>query len=228
MPFIADDPMLGRGTPDRRVTIILDASGSMGSARDVTIETLNGYIAKLTQEKGLTILTAWIFTTDQANKPRIDRLYADLPADLAVGHISVANYDPTHGLNTPLFDAVGTICNGIKDDIKTLVVVLTDGLENASREYDGAAIRALIKDREAKGWTFVFLGADLSQEQARRMSGVMGMSTGNTMSYAKGATETMSANLSAGTSRYMANHSASTQEFFKADEQDVKAGDKKK
>jgi|SRR5215469_10641723 len=233
MPFIADDPMRGHAAA-RRVVVILDASGSMGSARDVTIEALNAYVGKIAEEDGATgatAISAYSFTTEPAGdayprgKPKIDRLYADLPASAAIGNINIENYDPTKGQNTPLYDAVASVCNGIRDGI-ALVVILTDGLENASVEYKREDVVALVKDREAKGWTFVFLGADLSREATLAASASMGMHANSSMSYDKRSTYIMGQSLSAATSRYSASGSASTQDFFNRDEQEI--GPKKK
>src|SRR5215469_7035702 len=228
MPFIADDPMRGHAAA-RRVVVILDASGSMGSARDVTIEALNAYVGKIAEEDGATgatAISAYSFTTEPAGdayprgKPKIDRLYADLPASAAIGNINIENYDPTKGQNTPLYDAVASVCNGIRDGI-AIVVILTDGLENASLEYKREDVVALVKDREAKGWTFVFLGADLSRDVSVQLSCDMGMSASNSMSYSKSETRRMSRSLAAATTRYSGAGSASTQSFFEKDEQEI-------
>jgi Mg-chelatase subunit ChlD len=64
---------------------------------------------------------------------------------------------------TALFDGVGrairTADKSIGDRDKVLVVIMTDGGENSSREYTRDAILDLIGRRRAKGWEFVFLGA---------------------------------------------------------------------
>lgn len=220
MPFIADNPV--QAPAARRVTLILDASGSMGHVRDITIETLNAYVAKLIEEPGVTLITAWKFDSDLTRKPRIVKLYADLPADLAAGHITAENYDPTRGGGTPLYDAIGIVCNGITDGVKTLVVILTDGQENSSVEYKIADVQALIRDREAKDWTFVFLAADISKFNADSMSGKMGMSVNNVMSYGKGATASMGENLAAATRRFTVAGSSGTREFFQESEREIK------
>jgi hypothetical protein len=74
--------------------------------------------------------------------------------------------------STPLYDAIG---RGIvdleamlaalpKDECpgKIIFVIVTDGHENASREFDRARILAMIEAQRANGWEFVFLSADLA------------------------------------------------------------------
>jgi hypothetical protein len=68
---------------------------------------------------------------------------------------------------TPLYDAVGR-CIGVldeatagKDAAKAILVVMTDGMENDSKEFNHAKITGLIKARQDAGWLVVFLGEGL-------------------------------------------------------------------
>ena len=47
---------------------------------------------------------------------------------------------------------------------KVLVTVVTDGYENASKEYSGKAIKALVDELKAKGWVFAYIGANQDVE----------------------------------------------------------------
>ena len=82
---------------------------------------------------------------------------------------------------TPLFDAVGRGV-GILDEAlggkpgKAVLVVMTDGLENASREFDHAKITDLIKKRQEAGWLVVFLGEGLDVAKQGAGMGVMAAS----------------------------------------------------
>lgn len=73
---------------------------------------------------------------------------------------------------TALFDAVGTAINNIKNWInntdederpeKNVVVVMTDGEENSSREYSASKVKEMIKEMEDEyNWTFVYMGSDV-------------------------------------------------------------------
>ena len=82
--------------------------------------------------------------------------------DLAtISGLDPARYQPRG--TTPLYDAIGTMIyrldrRGEAEDV--VVVIVTDGLENASREYASGQVHRLIEERKKSGWTFVFLGAN--------------------------------------------------------------------
>ena len=71
---------------------------------------------------------------------------------------------------TALYDAMGMSLNALRKsvaDVDTvLVTIVTDGYENASREYDGKAIKALVDELKAKGWVFAYIGANHDVESA--------------------------------------------------------------
>jgi Mg-chelatase subunit ChlD len=90
--------------------------------------------------------------------------------DLAtVGSLDPARYLPRG--KTPLFDAVGRMIARIDQAILAradkgepiedqVMLIVTDGLENASREFDLRTVAGLIEQRRALGWVFTFLGVD--------------------------------------------------------------------
>ena len=65
---------------------------------------------------------------------------------------------------TPLFDAMGRSLNDLKshvsDEDVVLVTIITDGYENASREYSGHDIKNLVAELKAKGWVFAYIGTN--------------------------------------------------------------------
>lgn len=65
---------------------------------------------------------------------------------------------------TPLFDAMGRSLNELKkhvgDDDVVLVTIITDGYENASREYSGHDIKRLVAELKGKGWIFAYIGTN--------------------------------------------------------------------
>lgn len=69
---------------------------------------------------------------------------------------------------TALYDAMGLSLNALRRkvaaDDKVLVTVVTDGYENASKEYDGKAIKSLVDELKAKGWVFAYIGANQDVE----------------------------------------------------------------
>jgi hypothetical protein len=81
--------------------------------------------------------------------------------------LSLQTFQPRGG--TPLLDATGRLIGAamtrqhtIAEPESIVFATITDGLENASREFQLEGIKQLIADRTAEGWTFVYLGADPS------------------------------------------------------------------
>lgn len=69
---------------------------------------------------------------------------------------------------TALYDAMGISLNALRKDVteddKVLVTVVTDGYENASKEYSGKAVKVLVDELKAKGWVFAYIGANQDVE----------------------------------------------------------------
>lgn len=147
------------------ICVILDRSGSMAAIRDDVVGGFNTFLSQQQQEPGHATLSLVQF--DSQNPYEVLLHFTPL-AD--VPPLSAERYVPR--ASTPLLDALG---RGIADLDATLaalpaaqrpeqvvVVVVTDGLENASREFSHAQVRALLTAHEAQGWQFVFLSADLN------------------------------------------------------------------
>ena len=143
---------------------ILDMSGSMS---DKVQETIGGYNQMIKDNKQLddeayvtTIFFDNRYITFQDRKPIKE---ADLITD---------EYKPT-GM-TALFDAVGRTINAIqaeKED-KVLVTIITDGLENASKEWNGKMVKNLIKKKRKENWVITFLGTNIDVDTMADTLGV--------------------------------------------------------
>jgi len=87
---------------------------------------------------------------------------------------------------TPLFDAMGFSINKLKHslqgqtDYNVLVTILTDGEENASKEYSGNAIKKLVEELKQNRWTFTYIGTDHDVEKIANS-----LSINNTMIFEK-------------------------------------------
>jgi uncharacterized protein YegL len=88
--------------------------------------------------------------------------------------------------STPLFDAMGFsfaklrhVLENVKD-YNVLVTIMTDGEENASKEYSGLAIKKLIEELKNNRWTFTYIGADHDVERF-----AMSISITNTLKFEK-------------------------------------------
>lgn len=143
--------------------IILDESGSMASIRDVTISGFNELVQSIqgNQEKFPEQRHYVSLVTFNGNGIR--NLIVRQPA-ASLQPLDASRYCPDS--MTPLFDAIGLSVGDLEkavrdqEDTWCLVNILTDGLENASAEYSGKAVREMI-ERIGKGnWTFTYIGAN--------------------------------------------------------------------
>ena len=157
------------------ITMVLDRSGSMDACRDATIESVNAYLTKTRADQNLkdSDFELAIFDTEAYDVIRRGDL-------VATRDIARDEFEPRSG--TPLLDAVGRGIDGLdrraRDD-NAILVVVTDGLENSSRKHTYESIKALLDERQKKGWLVLFLGAGL--ESARE--GIrMGVSSVNVAS----------------------------------------------
>ena len=149
--------------------IILDKSGSMSSIAKAAIsgfnETVGGIRSaqerfKDTQEHFVSLM---LFCGCEKTM-----VYDKVPVN-EVKELTSHDYLPC--CNTPLYDAMGlsinALCKDIKDkeDATAAVTVITDGMENASREYNGAAIKALVERmKDEEGWNFAYIGTNQDVE----------------------------------------------------------------
>ena len=155
--------------------IILDRSGSMECIRKAAVDGFNETLAgiKKAQEKFADtqehFVSLVIFCSCEMRKV-FDRV------PVAKAH-SLTMEDYTPCCCTPLYDAMGftitAMRNHVKDmdDVTVVVTIITDGMENASKEYDGGSIKSLVEKLRTEGWTFTYMGANQdSVEVASSMS----------------------------------------------------------
>lgn len=146
--------------------IILDESGSMIGIKKEAINNVN--------ESLQTILKAQKENPDQEHyvtfvsfNNRHKTIWDRIPATEAKT-ITENDYNPS--CSTALYDAMGFSLNELRpnvaDNDRVLVTIVTDGMENASREYNGNAIKILVDELKAKGWVFAYMGANHDVEAA--------------------------------------------------------------
>lgn len=153
------------------LVFILDRSGSMAGLEADTIGGFNAMIEKQRGEPGEAVISTVLF--DNETEVIHDRIPLDRVPRLTEKEYYVRGC-------TALLDAVGGAIHHIgnvhkyarEEDRpeKTLFVITTDGLENASRRYTYDKVKAMIeRQRETYGWEFLFLGAniDAAREAAR-------------------------------------------------------------
>ena len=153
------------------IVFILDRSGSMAGLEDDTIGGFNAMIQKQKSEEGEAFISTVLF--DNYTEVIHDRM--DIQKIQPMTHKDYY----VRGC-TALLDAVGKSIRHIgnvhkyarEEDQpeKTIFVITTDGMENASREYSYERVRQMIEHQQEKyGWEFLFLGAniDAAKEAAR-------------------------------------------------------------
>ncbi len=167
--------------------IILDESGSMGSIKSLII---NGFNELVQSVKGIEKqfpeqqhLVTMVSFNDLGNKI----LHFINPVN-KLDAINDSSYNPSS--MTPLYDAMGFSISKLKQHLEgeenysVLITILTDGEENASKEYTGLVIKNLVDELKQQNWTFTYIGADHDVE---KMAATMNIF--NTMSFDKNDTE---------------------------------------
>lgn len=135
------------------VVFLLDRSGSMQGSETDTIGGYNSYLEQQRKNKFNTKITTVLFD-DQ-----YEILHNRKPIQ-DVNNLTEKEYF-VRGC-TALLDAIGKTINNLDKkvkDNKVLFVITTDGLENASREYNKDKIKSLIEQHS--NWEFIYIGADI-------------------------------------------------------------------
>jgi len=144
--------------------VIIDESGSMQSIKKEAIDSVNETIQTIRsaqkkheeQEHFVSLVTF---------NDYVKTVYECVPVE-EIKELTAETYRPD--CCTALYDAMGLSLNALSkkvaEDDKVLVTVVTDGYENASREYSGKAVKALVDELKAKGWVFAYIGANQDVE----------------------------------------------------------------
>ena len=153
---------------------ILDRSGSMGGLEQDTIGGFNSLLERQKKVDGEAVITTVLF----------DDQYELLHDRINIKGIS-AMTDESYYVrgSTALLDAIGKTINKIKNVQKqtsdseraenVMVVITTDGMENASREYGSERIKKMIENQKNKyGWEFMFLGANIDAVSTAEQFGI--------------------------------------------------------
>ena len=156
------------------LVFILDRSGSMSGLEKDTIGGFNSMLEKQRKEPGDAVVSTVLF--DNETEVIHDRVViADVP-NLADKEYFVRGC-------TALLDAVGGAIHHIgnvhkyarKEDVpeKTLFIITTDGMENASHHYTYDKVRNMIeRQKERYGWEFLFLGANIDAAAEAKRFGI--------------------------------------------------------
>ena len=163
------------------IVFILDKSGSMAGLEADTIGGFNSMIERQKKEEGEAVLSAVLFS--DTNTVIYDR-------------VDIRKVEPMNdrqyfvGGCTALLDAVGDAVKHIKNvhkyareedcPEKTVFVITTDGMENASRKYTYDEVSRMVKQQQEAGWEFLFLGANID---AVKTAGTFGIRADRAVTY---------------------------------------------
>jgi uncharacterized protein YegL len=164
------------------ISFIQDRSGSMSSAWNETLNGFKKYVEDMQADQAKDNEVAYLFSLTtfdtQINTPYVAVPIAD------VDSAKLKDFGPRG--STALYDAVGKTLQAHDDDKslsfdKAIVVIVTDGQENASREWSKTALHAAIDDRIKRGnWTFTYLG---TQPETWDDASSLGMGVGASATY---------------------------------------------
>ena len=164
--------------------VLLDRSGSMMAIRQQTIDAVNEYVSGLAADPDLDAVVSLTLFDDPSFGRVMDlvSVFDGIPVG-EVESLTIGTYAP-RGM-TPLNDAIGQTVALMRSQYhrpneKIALVIVTDGLENASREYTAPQVKALIESVQAEGWLVVYLGANQdSFAEGTAARGVRGQSVMN-------------------------------------------------
>ncbi len=156
------------------MVFIIDKSGSMAGMEKDTVGGFNAAVAKQKKCTGSALVSLVLFSG------RSEVVYDRVDID-SVPALTEDDYLP--GGSTALLDAVGDAVRHISNvhkyarsedrPSKTVFVIITDGLENTSSRYTYRDIKSLIdRQKEACGWEFLFLGANIDSEREADRLGI--------------------------------------------------------
>ena len=156
------------------IVFILDRSGSMAGYEEDTIGGFNATIEKQKKLDG----TCYVSTVMFANQSKVihDRVKLDEIEKMTENDYQV-------GGGTALLDAIGRSIHHIgnvhkyarPEDVPehTIFIITTDGMENASRQYDSSTVKRMISRQQEKyGWEFIFLAANIDAVETADRIGI--------------------------------------------------------
>jgi len=155
------------------IVFIIDRSGSMSGLEKDTVGGYNSFIQKQKQEDGEALVSCVLFSNNS------EVIHDRIPLD-KVPPMTEKDYVPMGC--TALIDAMGDAIRHIRnvhkyareEDVpeKTIFVITTDGMENASRKYSSNEVKRLVETQTKEGWEFLFLGANIDAVETAKTYGI--------------------------------------------------------
>ncbi len=155
------------------LVFILDRSGSMSGLEDDTIGGFNSFIEKQKGVDGECLVSTVLF--NQTSKVVYDRVSLQ-----DIRKMTRDDYLPSGC--TALIDAMGDAIHHIRnvhkyireEDVpeKTIFVIITDGMENASKRYSSDDVKKMVSKQKEEGWEFLFLAANIDAVETAKQYGI--------------------------------------------------------
>lgn len=155
------------------LVFILDKSGSMHGLEADTIGGFNSVIDEQKKLEGEVLVSTVLFSNSSET-------VHDRVSIKQIKKMTDSDYR-TSGC-TALLDAVGGTIEHIEkihkyirpEDVpeKTMFVITTDGLENASKKYKGDQVRKMVEKKKEEGWEFIFLASNIDAAEAAVSIGI--------------------------------------------------------
>jgi uncharacterized protein YegL len=195
--------------------ILLDRSGSMASHWVETIGSINAYVEGLAGDKKTKATEITVAAFDSAEPYKV--LRENVGAD-KWSKVTVEEINPR--ASTPLYDAIGKLVDVVRTAApkRATIVIITDGLENASVEIKKDAAKAMLDEMRAKNFDVVFLGANFD---AFDQGSSLGNNAGQTLNMSPGSYADAMKGLSSRTAVYTSTGSVAN---FSDDERKRAAG----
>lgn len=145
------------------ILAILDRSGSMSGMQTEVINSFNEFMREQKTQKGKAKLTLVLF--DNQYEVIYDRVNIK-----KVPELTSEKYF-ARGM-TSMNDAIGKAVTSLSDCKDVVVLIQTDGMENSSKEWTKESVKSLIQEKEAVGWDFNFIGANIDAQDAAASYGI--------------------------------------------------------
>ena len=210
------------------IRLVVDESASMLSCAAATISGINEYVKGQAALPGECWISLTTFHADWQDNNAPSITHTPLVKAQNFPKLTEENYKPNG--NTPLLDAIGSAAASLDESLakqitkpdQILFVIMTDGLENASRELELKDVTDLISSKskaEPTPWQVLFLGANIDTfGEAHKFGGVQLAS--NALNYTAtpdGVTKAF-ASLNTGTAAYRTRGVAVQQDFFNGED----------
>lgn len=208
------------------IVCVLDRSGSMSSIKHASIEGFNSFLKEQKEEEGEAYISIHLFDNEYTTlQERVEISQAeDLTEATFVPRGSTALYDAVCKTINEVNGAHAALTEEERPG-KVLFIILTDGHENASREYNINNLQTLVKEQTDKGWAFIYLAAN---QDAIETAKNFNISKSNAVNFSasvrssKAVYDSVSAKASMYRSMSNSDALSFSQELFSAEEQDLR------